>query len=336
MPVAATVNTAFGVLDAELSLDPDERRRAQEIHNEIREVLESTGLVTGSFLQGSFARKTMLKPLKDIDIVILLDEDKWPGLQGPNGPAAAMAFFRENVAEHWPTAEFDQGDEPAGKALRVSFDDVDFTIDLVPAIDQPGKYVLIGDRHERRWIRSNTRVQLDVVAARNVATEGRFVHQVRMLKSFKGNQPELDFMSGIVVESLAYDLIEGRLEDAEAVALVINEGARLLACAVVEPAGDDDVSAKWSADERTVAVTVFESRARQVKEAQRLAEAGDQASAIDVWHDVFGEPFPSAPPRSEAAVLKSLGSGSLTSTQRVSSTSAGITAVRPGRAWRSR
>lgn len=334
--VSTTVNSAFSAFDAALNLDPSERRRAQDRHRDIRDVLEETGLVTGSFLQGSFARKTMLKPLKDVDIVILLDAEAWPDLMGPDGPGMAMDMFREYVEQRWPTAQFDQGDPPAGKALRVSFDDVDFTVDLVPGIEDTGRYVLIGDRHERRWIRSNTRIQLDLVSTRNVATDGRFVHQVRMLKSFKASQPELEFVTGIVVESLAYTVVQHKLDHPDAVALVLQEGARLLNGPVLEPAGEDDVTEKWSTDEREAAIRVFSAKARQAQEAQLLAAAGDHASAIDVWHDVLGDEFPSAPRRSEREVLHALASGSLTSTQRPSRTTVGAVQSRPGRAWRSR
>ena len=81
---------------------------------------------------------------------------------------------------------------------------VDFTIDLVPAFDQEGGYVLIGDRFEGTWEPSNTRIQLKRVSDRNRATGGRFVRQVREAKELTKHHEELDFITGIVVESLAY------------------------------------------------------------------------------------------------------------------------------------
>ncbi|WP_203417272.1 nucleotidyltransferase [Jiangella ureilytica] len=160
------MDSSFTKLDENLNLDPFVRLKAQNIHNTIRDDLTKAGLIAGSFLQGSFARKTMLKPLKDVDIVCLLPAYMWELLRGPDGPGKAMESFKAPVAERWPGVQFDIGDEPSGKALRVTLPDVDFTIDLVPAFDQEGSYVLIGDRFEGTWEPSNTRIQLKKVSDR--------------------------------------------------------------------------------------------------------------------------------------------------------------------------
>lgn len=60
-----TVDNSFTKLDESLNLDPFVRQQAQTLHNTIRDDLTKAGLIAGSFLQGSFARKTMLTPLKD-------------------------------------------------------------------------------------------------------------------------------------------------------------------------------------------------------------------------------------------------------------------------------
>lgn len=334
--MANTVTEAFAKFDAELNLDPAQRQRAQDRHREIREVLEGSERISGSFLQGSFARKTMLKPLKDVDVVILLNPDKWPGLTGPYGPEMAIAHFQARVAAHWPTAQFDVGEPPAGKALRVVFDDLDFFVDLVPALDAPGRYFLIGDRFEQSWTRTNARVQADLVTARNRKTGGEFVHQVRMLKAAVKSHPELAFVTGIVCESIAYQAITEGLRHPEALARALKVGAQLVEGRVLEPAGDDDVSEKWTWAQREAAKAAFAKMAAQAQEALDLEAGGDHAAAIDVWHDLAGASFPQAPPMSEAAVLDALAGGSLTSTQRPSATLAGATLVRPARAWRSR
>jgi hypothetical protein len=331
----ATVSTAFGEFDDNLNLDRDQRERAQERHVEIRELLEATGVVSTSFLQGSFARKTMLKPLKDVDIVIVLDAEAWPDLRGPGGPAAAMAFFRREVGRRWPTATFDQGEAPSAKALRVSFADTDFTVDLVPAIDADGDYVDIGDREERRWIRSNTRIQISRIRDRNVATKSRFVHQVRMLKTVVRQHEDLEFFKGIVVESLAYRIIGNKMRDPEAVALALRESARQVTDAVIEPGGDDDVTIKWIEQERALAARRLSDAATQAEEALRLEKDGDHDAAIDVWHAVFGPDFPTAPPLTESATLHRIASGGLTSTGRATASFAAAATMQPVRAWRS-
>lgn len=326
------VRSAFAAFDETLNLDPRERDRAQKRHNDVRAVLESSGLVMCTFVQGSFARKTMLKPLKDVDIVVLLHPDS--GFGGPDGPARAMDVFRKLVAAEWPTAIFDAGEAPAGKALRVEFDDLPFTFDLVPGFESDGEWVLIGDRQERRWEPSNTRIEIRKVSERNVLTGGSFVHQVRMLKAFVRHQTGLDFVKGIAVESIAFTAIHEHLPHEEALTQALRHGAQALDGPLIEPAGDDDVSVKWEPEERELAIKAFTMGADRAAEAVRLQRAGDEAAAVDVWHTTLGDDFPAAPLQSVDNLMKSWASGSVTSSGRTSSTTAGAVAAAPGRAWR--
>ena len=328
-----TVEAAFKAFDVTLNLDPRERLQAQERHREVRAALEKSGVVAGSFLQGSFARKTMLKPLKDVDIVILLQPDS--GLKTPDGPVHAMKLFRELVAERWPAARFDIGEAPSAKALRVDFGDLPFSLDLVPAFETDGEWVLIGDRERCVWESSNTRIQIRRVSERNVLTRNRFVHQVRMLKAFVSHQPKelFDFFKGIAVESIAYTTVTGELPHDEAIARALREGARILPGPLMEPAGNDDVSVKWQPQDRDRAIRAFASAAEIADEAVALRHQGDEHAAIANWHAIFGNDFPTAPGQSAHEALRNWASGSVTRTGRASRTTAGLPYA-PGRSWR--
>lgn len=332
-----TVDGAFASFDEALNLDPRERLKAEERHRAVRAVLEDAGIVVDSFLQGSFARKTMLKPLKDIDIILLLHPDLRRRLMGRDGPGEAMEMFKPPLLVRWPQVEFDQCEEPAGKALQASFPDCAFTVDLVAGFDRDDGYVQIGDRHEGTWEPSNTRIQIRNVRERNKATGGRFVHQVRELKAFgKHHEARLDFVSGIVFESLAYACVLAKVADKHAVHAVLQHASTAVLGRVIEPGGDDDVTAKWTQGEREHAARVFTAQARRAAEALRLEEAGDVEAAIDVWHDVLGECFPAPVARPADKVMTAWSAGSVSSTGRPSTTRAGGQQSPPGRSWSSR
>ncbi|OBJ73289.1 nucleotidyltransferase [Mycobacterium sp. 1274756.6] len=329
-----TVDGAFAELDEELNLDPAQRKQAQERHNAIRAALDEAGIVSSSFLQGSFARKTMLKPLKDVDIVIVLKPELWERLCGPDGPKTAMTWFKTIVATHWPDAAFDEGDAPSAKALRVTFTDIDFDIDLVPAFDTENDDVLIGDREQQCWEPSNTRRQILAVSQRNQGTAGRFVHQVRELKSLVKSHSELEFIKGVVIESLAFAVITSKAKDKSAIADILEHARTAVRGPVIEPAGDDDVTVKWTPSERQVAVREFDGMAAQAAEALRLEADDDIAAAIDVWHDLIGHPFPAAESRTPVEALAAWNAaGSRTSTGRPTTTTSGRQRIHPGRAW---
>lgn len=335
--MARTVDTSFSQLDHNLNLDLAVRRKAQRIHNEIRDELTVAGLIAASFLQGSFARKTMLKPLKDVDIVCLLPAHMWEVLRGPGGPGAAMESFKKPIRAKWPGVRFDvcdnPGDRPAGKALKITLPDVDFSIDLVPAFDQDGAYVLIGDRFEGTWTPSNTRIQLKNVSERNQDTGGQFVHQVREAKELTKHHSPLDFITGIVVESLLYGCVSTKMADKQAIARFLAHAKDAVPGPVLEPAGEDDVTAKWTDDQRDVAARTYAEASAKANEALRLERAGEVDVALRVWHELIGDAFPAPPSRSAQGVLTAAAAGSLTIAGYPTSSQAAGQKAAPGRAW---
>ena len=330
----SAVDSAFNAYDESLNLDPTERRRAQARHHEIRQVLGDAGLIAGSFLQGSFARKTMLKPLKDVDIVCLIAEQYRDQLMGTGGPRKALEMFHDAVAAKWPEAGFDEEEPPAGKALRVSFPDCEFTVDLVDAFDTDTELVLIGDRDDDEWKPSTTRKLIRLVATRNQATDGLFVHQVRILKTLKHQHAEFKDLAGIVFESVAYSVVLAALPHKEAVTVVLEHAAIACAGPIYDPAQENDLTEEWTPEQRAGIIRTFKSLAERARRALELESADDSDAALDLWHSIFGEEFPAPDIRSPKDVMSAWGFGSITETGRPTTTTAGSHRVPPGRGWR--
>ncbi|MET9792091.1 MULTISPECIES: nucleotidyltransferase [Streptomyces] len=327
---------AFGTFDNELNLDGSERVSAQERHSEITEYLVGAGLAIATFLQGSFARKTMLKPLKDVDMVIRMHPRLEKILRSPGGPAHAMHLIRGIIAEKYPDALFDVKDAPA-HALQVTFNDLDFTFDLVPALDaDDGEIVYIADRDNDTWEWSNTRTLNRIISTRNQATGERFVHQIRMLKSYKKDHLLLDDTCGLLWEAFAYEAITGQLEHSEALAATLAHAAQAVTGAVFDPTGVDDLTSKWTTAERRAYATALATAAQRAAEARRLEEDGQHSAAIEIWHDLIGDPFPEAVAQSAAEALRALAAGSVTSTGRAITSPRGQQPARPARSWRTR
>jgi hypothetical protein len=328
---------AFKQFDEALNLDPAERKAAERRHRQVTECLVAVGLAVTTFLQGSFARKTMLKPLKDVDMVIVLPERLAAQLRRPGGAAHAIALVRQAISDSFPDARFDVSDTPA-HALQVVFADLDFTFDLVPGYADPAgsEDVFIADREKDAWERSNTRTLNRIISERNQATDGRFVHQVRMDKSYKNDHQVLDETCGLLWESLAYGAITTKMSHSEAVAATLKHAASALTGAVYDPTGADDLTAEWTTKERVAYVAAVRAAAQRADEALRLEADGDHEAAIELWHDILGEPFPSVPPQSATAAWEGLTAGGVTGTGRAVRSPRANQPARPGRSWRSR
>ncbi|MGW6261529.1 SMODS domain-containing nucleotidyltransferase [Streptomyces sp. NPDC055085] len=330
-----STKSAFGTLDEALNLDVRERMRAQQRHNDITSYLVDSGLAITTFLQGSFARKTMLKPLKDVDMVIRMHPRLEGVLRQPGGPAHAMYLIREVLAEKYPYALFDVDDAPA-HALQVTFADLDFTFDLVPALDADNgsEIVYIADRKNDTWEWSNTRTLNRITSTRNQATGGRYVHQVRMLKSYKKDHPVLDDTCGLLWEAFAYETVTSEVEHAQALASTLTHAAQVITGSVFDPTGIDDLTANWTTAQRTAYAATLATAAHRAAEARRLEEDGQHAAAIEIWYDLIGDPFPVAASQTAAEALRALAAGSITSTGRAVISPRGQQPSRPGRSWR--
>jgi hypothetical protein len=336
MSNTCTTKAAFAAFDEALNLDPAERAAAERRHREITECLVDSGVAESTFLQGSFARKTMPKPLKDVDMIILLPAALLLSWRQPGGPAAAFEAIRMAVQASFPGALFDV-DKQADHALQVTFPDLPFTFDLVPAFADPngGEDVFIADRKLDRWERSNTRQLRRVVLERNVSTAGTFVHQVRMLKAFRKHHQPLHDMSSLVMESIGYAAILTRQAHQEALVAAFDWAAANVYGKVLDPTGVDDLAASWTPAERGAYEQVFTEAAKRGHEALGLEADGEHDAVTEIWRTLLGDDFPASPPQQYGDALAALAGGSITIAGRAVPSQRGNQLVRPGRSWRS-
>lgn len=325
---------AFNAYDKDLNLDPAKRAEAEVFHHSLTTYLRALGIIVSAFLQGSFARKTMLKPLRDIDKVVILAAKYAHLLRDPNGAQQVATVVENALRDRYPNAKF----ERARHAIQMDLGQNTFSFDVVPAfeVDDGTGDVWIMDLgknlDESGWKRSNTRRLMQAVSDRNKATEGAFVHQVRHVKHFV--RTKLDgILPGLHVEAIAYTCITSKMSYADAAQQVLRCGAELLKAGkgYTDPTGDDQLSRKLSAEDRAVAQAAFATAADAADRAQRHAAAGHHGAAIAEWFSIFGEPFPSRDP---AEVLRTSFGGLISSSGTPTRRGEG-TRAQPTRSWRS-
>jgi Second Messenger Oligonucleotide or Dinucleotide Synthetase domain len=326
-----TVASAFARFDQELLLDPNERAAAEKMHQEITAEMLSARVIVDFFLQGSFARKTMIAPLRDIDKVVILAPG-WANLQTTaGGPDKAMDLIQNVIATKWPAATFDR----TRHSLKVDFGENNFSFDLVPAFETTtdDNDVEIADRKTGGWRRSNTRRLIAVVQERNEECGGRFIHQARMVKSFVRNLLGDEF-PGLHAEAIAYVAITTTMADADAVAAVLSTAVVALRDGYYDPTGVDRLSDRLDPNLRQRAKAAFLRASEGAQEALRLQWAGDQLAAIRLWSTILGAPFPDVAPQSVDQTFRiAAAGGSITTAGTASSTSAGRQESRPTRSW---
>lgn len=324
------VDRSFDKFDEALNLDSKDRQAAIDLHHEIREILAKADVCGDAILQGSFARKTMLAPLRDIDMIGFLNAKHRPLMDKPGGVDEAMRRIEDALRPHFPTASFTR----LRHAVKITFSDRDFTFDLVPAFDREGSSDIdIANHDDDSWDWSNTRELIKKVQQRNGDTDGRFVHQVRMLKHWARNT--LEGISGLYVESAAYDGVSATMRHPEAVCAALRALKQGLETQTqYEPTRVENLYKKLGPDVAEAALPIIGDALRKAEEALELEAAGDDTASLDVWYSLFGDPFPKPPVRSVEDAFRNSLIGGLTSTGVATSSSAARIDTPPVRSWR--
>lgn len=325
MPIDS--DEAFDKFDDNLKLDPAERARAEAIHNEITALLIAKRLIVQAFLQGSFRRKTMIAPLRDVDKVVVLH----PDLEGLDLDKV-MDRLEEVLRVAFPNALFHR----TRHSLQIDFGADSFSFDTVPAWESTtdDDDVCIANRETSGWERSNTRQLIRVVAERNQDTDGVWIHQVRMAKQVVKHLLD-GIIPGLHIESWAYLAIADKVPHDEALTRILEEGADLLGSRYTEPTGVDVISDRLKPDVIAIAKQVLGQTARRAREARSLTESGDHNEAIRIWRELCGDCFPEAQAQDAATALsRAFHGGAVTTSGTISTSQQGVQANVPTRSWR--
>jgi hypothetical protein len=329
-----TTSDAFATYRENLKLEPDEFDRAVQRHEEMRAALADAKIVERTFLQGSMARKTMIPPLKDIDIVGLLHHRLHEHRDADSGVEAVQKIIAEAIQNHFPRARLKWGKH----ALLVAFHDVPFTFDVVPAYDNGDDEhydLFIINTKTGAWEPSNSRSIIRAVQAKNEECRGNFIHQARMARDVVKSQLD-GKVPGLLAESAAFWDISGPVDDDVALAGALKYLADHVDGGLLEPSGHDDLADKIKQLDRPHVKARLRSISDTAQRALSYRHGGDHNAAIEEWGTITSDAFPDASPQTEDEAIAALARpGSITSSGRVSSVHGGGPAIIPARSWRS-
>lgn len=177
-------------------------------HRYVRKTLANSAIgsrILRTEVIGSYARKTAIAPIDDIDVLLVLDGDAWltPLFATYPDPAKVLADLQRSAKRGYPRSRVQRQRRSVGiKMARQS-------IDLVPAlaIDEAGTFV-IPDRDEDDWIVTAPSAHTAVVRELNAHCNKLFVPTIKLLKHWNSNLPNTAFFKSIAIESIAGQLFQ--------------------------------------------------------------------------------------------------------------------------------
>lgn len=305
---------------------------AKKIPEDIRDYLKNTDKIKTTQphtrLSGSYSRDTAIKEIKDVDILLFVDNGYKDGEESVRKAINALVNALQGLPEYlkdkdgYVNADLALKRQRRSVQVHVTLDGKEFDIDVVPAIveSEIDKPLLVPDKDLSQWISSNPLGYNNSLSGLNKESSGKIIPLIKMFKHWRDIQMKRRRPKSYLLECLVYKYAkDGKLNiDGSS----FGELFLSLLIAVCEDMGDKwrnedtipvvkdpmtgkNVAKSWTREE-------FETFMRRIDESKRKTEraldADNEQDAIRLWQDLFNdddseEYFPSTVDKTLSASL---------------------------------
>jgi Second Messenger Oligonucleotide or Dinucleotide Synthetase domain len=290
-----TVNEAFTKFRSRLETTDTEDDSASRRQRKLRQQLDEALDIAEDFLTGAYVRHTKTKPLRDVDIMIVLNDTSYL----ERHPHDVLEAVRDPLVPYYGATRVccDR------RAVRVDFgvtlvDDLSdevMSFDVVPAFND-GDHYKIPDDVQGQWVHTNPKVHADQATRANKNFDDQWKPLVKMIKKWNdvsGHPIEPSFL----IEVMALELIAAPWtgNHAREIRQFFASAADRIADGWPDPAGvGPDISDVLDADSLKMNTARNALRAAEAActEAIRLERVGRTSDALAAWRALFGPLFP--------------------------------------------
>lgn len=304
------IDEAFDEFQRTVNEDIEKTRLARERRDLFKEALLSEPDVVETFGSGSLSRSTQLKPIHDVDVVAVYEQDEHPDW-GTKGSSAedALEHIRIQVNRLLGQSKGTHANEVRhtllrNHAVKCFLDDPDdpeaFTVDVMPALRRPDNTLLIPEQLNTQWVSANPEYLIQCVADHQRAWP-HFRPLARVLKQWRLTASVEGRIKSLVMEVLALNCMPRSGNRSEALKTFFTAAAVRVNEAVWDPAG---LCGEIQPDLDRVGLSVAFSEAADVAERACAAAAdGDTDGALRLWQEIFGDDFPAPTASAKPASL---------------------------------
>ncbi|TMQ90358.1 nucleotidyltransferase [Actinomadura soli] len=294
-----TPNDAFYKFRTNLQTTDTDNSSASRRQTKIRDQIEAAGTLTviDTFLTGAYRRETKTKPLRDVDIMIVIVDTSYLKLHPREILLALRAILAPLYGEGRVTCDrFAVRVDFGVKVVdEVSEDGEVISFDVVPAFEK-GDHYLIPDDVTGAWIATNPKIHYDLAVAANKDFSEQWKPLVKMIKKWNAvaGQP---VQPSFLIEVMALRLLTGPWTGSHPQELrrFFATAAEHIADVWPDPAHHGpDISGILDADPvmMSTAVQALKEAEAACTKAIRLEQTGRTSEALRAWRELFGPLFP--------------------------------------------
>lgn len=291
-----TIDEAFRKLKSNLELTDKEQEDASRRQREIRDHMDTEFDIEHDFLTGSYRRWTKTKPLKDVDIFVVLGEEERHYRKKP--PSDLLGAFEKALLKKYDQVHVQRRSVTVDFGVKVSAEDTTdekvVSFDVVPAFAKDDYYEIPDTATSSGWTSTDPTVHYDKAVAAQEAYAGEWKALVRMMK-YWNNRHGKPIKPSFLIEVMALDILHpsfGGQFDREMQALFATLADRLDET-WADPAGlGPPVSDAMDAARRAAAKKELEAAGRAASAAIQLTRQGKNGAALEAWRALLGPLFP--------------------------------------------
>ena len=288
-----SISEAFRKFRSRLEITDTEVQDASKRQQRIRRVVNGNFNVKHDFLTGSYKRHTKTRPLKDVDIFVVLHDDHKDYLDShPDevledvSSALVDDFGDDRVAIQRRSVRIDYGVEAVGDLTgRI------MSFDVTPAFRKDTHY-LIPDCHRCDWMRTDPEIHAVKATEANRSCDQHWKPVVKMLKKWNDHNDK-PIRPSFLIEVMSLSLLTSW------------EGSYPLELKAWFATASNAIDETWKdpagwghpVSDRMVGSQLALARDR-LKDAEAAATAarlaGDRGKigvALSIWQDLFGSTF---------------------------------------------
>ncbi|WP_053731589.1 hypothetical protein [Nocardia sp. NRRL S-836] len=303
------LKTAFDQFQQHVNADPDLVKIARDRKNHFVAGLSGGEGVVDVWLSGSLRRLTQLDPVHDVDLVLEVSPEAYPGWGLPGSSSAeAVEFTRSWVKEQLGDpdgahAQLVRLARPGNRAVKCFIDDPDepdaFTVDVMPALRKTDGTLLIPAADDADWINADPEHLIREVGTRQ-ETWDFYVPMIRLIKDWRFQVKDGVAIKSLFMEVLALECLPTGLERPQALSRFFTRAAVRVNQSIEDPAG---LCGPIQPDLDITELRDALSRADDLAAAACAAQDnGAEDKAMRLWQEVLGWNFP-APVESKASKI---------------------------------
>lgn len=294
-----TTAQAFDEFRSRLEISDTEEKDAAKRHTEVRECIRASFDIEDDFLSGSYRRHTKTKPLKDVDIMLVLGpKERWRRDKPPIDTLTAFESCLKKkytgqdqveIGRRSVTVEFEKNYYAEGHDGKV------LSIDAVPAIALSNGDYEIPDKTTGKWVKTNPKVHKEQATAKNKELGTNWVPLVKMAKGWNRANGK-PIQPSFLIEVMARDLVDAPFSNyPNEVRNFFASMEQGLTRSWPDPAGlGPPVSDQMTPALVTAARKALQNAQRKAMLAQRAGDTGRQGDALRLWREILGEYFPAS------------------------------------------